>query len=151
MQYDKDGNEYEFLMFMILDKCHCNDKYIPTKKLFDLICDIYFSPVPKENLQVINHQIKLLMSSLVDWKLERSSDSRVDTTENICLYDATLKSLELSTNHLIWILHPKDDLAYLMTSLDVVLSDRYHNIRQFISNHVSFPLSFLTYNWNNIL
>ncbi len=30
-QYDRDGKECEFLKFMTLDKCHYNDKYIPTK------------------------------------------------------------------------------------------------------------------------
>ncbi len=30
LQYDKDGNQCDFLKFMILDECHYNDKYIPT-------------------------------------------------------------------------------------------------------------------------
>ncbi len=59
--------------------------------------------------------------------------------------------MELSKTLLMQILHPKDGDTEFKKSLDVVLSDPYHNIRQFVSNYVSFPLSFLTYNWNNIL
>ncbi len=65
--------------------------------------------------------------------------------------DKMLKSLELSTKHLIWLLNPIDDAFNLIKSLLIALTDQYQNMRQFISKKVSFPLSFLTYNWNNVL
>ncbi len=149
LQYDKDGNECEFLKFMILDECHSNDKYIPTKRLFDLTRDIYFLPVSKENLQIVNVSNKIV--DAIIGGLERASDVKVDTTDKIRLYDKTLHSLELSKTNLIRILHPKDGDKDFMKSLDVVLSDPYRKLKRFISNNVSFPLSFLTYNWNTIL
>ena len=149
LQYDKDGNECDFLKFMILDDCHSNDKYIPTKRLFDLTRAIYFSPVSKENLQIINLSNKII--DAIIGGLERAFDVRVDTTVKIRLYDETLLSMELSKTNLIRILHPKDGDNDWKKKLDVALSDPYHKIRRFISNRVTFPLSFLTYNWNNIL
>ncbi len=32
LQYGKDGNECDFLRFMILEEFHCNDKYTATKQ-----------------------------------------------------------------------------------------------------------------------
>ncbi len=101
----------------------------------------------RKTFRSLIYPIKSLMSSLVGW----NGLLTAELTEKIRLYDTLIKSLELSTKHMIQLLHPKDDESSLLKSLDVVMSDPYHNIRQFFSNNVSFPLSFLTYNWNNIL
>ncbi len=81
---------------MILDECLCNDKHIPTKQLFDLTHHIYF---PKENL-VINLSNKII-DIIIGW-LERASDSRVDSTDKIRMYDTAIKSV--TTSQRWWIL-----------------------------------------------
>ncbi len=93
LQYNKDRNKCDILKFMILDKYHLNDKYIPTKWLFDLTHDIYFLPVSKENLQIMNLSNKIIDAIIGGF--ECTSDSIVDSTDKIRLYDKTLHSLEL--------------------------------------------------------
>ncbi len=121
LQYDKDGNEFDVLKFMILDECHCHDKYIPTKRLFVITHDIYFPTLTHDNLHVINLSNKIV--DVIIGGLEQASNIRVDTTDKISLYDTMLKSLELPTKNLIQLLHLKDDVSYLMKTLDVVMPD----------------------------
>lgn len=56
-----------------------------------------------------------------------------------------------STKLLLHLLHPKDDNSVLMKYSNGAVTDPYKNIRQFISEKVLFPISYLTYNWNTIL
>ncbi len=105
--------------------------------------------MPKINLQVL--KLSNTNVDCITGGLERASDIRVDTSDKIMLYNNTLKSFELSTKHLIQLLCPNDDESGLLTILHAALTDPYQNLRQFISEKVSFPLSFLTYNWNTIL
>ncbi len=115
---------------MFLKKFHRNDRYIPTKQLFDLACDIYFLPVTKNNLQALNLSNKII--DVIIGGLEKVSDSRIDTSDKIRLYDETFKSLALSTNNLLHILLPEDDNSDSMIHLNGAMTDPYENTRKFI-------------------
>ncbi len=70
---------------------HLNDKYLVTKQMFDLICNIYFLPLTETNLQVLN-----LSNKIVDFiigGLEKESDVRINMPEKIKLYNQTSKML----------------------------------------------------------
>ena len=47
LQYNKEGEVCEQLKFMVKTGIHQNDKYILTKRLYDLTRNIYFQPVTK--------------------------------------------------------------------------------------------------------
>ncbi len=148
LQYDQDGEECNYLVFKILQSLHQNNKYLVTKRMFDLTCNIYFLPVTETNLQILNLSNKIIDGIIGG--LEKVSDVRINTTEKIKLYNQTFKILNKSTGHLIQLLSNEDDKKDKMKYFKEAMIDPFQNIRDYITERVSFLIVFLTYNWNKI-
>ncbi len=149
LQYDHDGEECDYLIFKIHQGKHLNNKYFITKGMFDLTCNIYFLPVTETNLQILNLSNKIIDGMIGG--LEKESDARVDTSDKIKLYNETFKMLNKSTKHLIQLLTNEDDKLDKMKDFKNARVDPFQNIRDYITDRVSFPIMFLTYNFNKIL
>ncbi len=85
LQYDQDGEECDYLVFKILQGIHLNDKYLVTKWMFDLTCNIYSLPVTETNLQILNLSNKIIDG--IVGGMEKESDARIDMSDKINLYD----------------------------------------------------------------
>ncbi len=83
--------------------------------------------------------------------MEKGSEIRVDTSEKISHCGETLELLAKTTRHRIWLLHNNDVKIAKMKEFNRAMIDPYQNIRDFISYKISFPICFLSYNWNTIL
>ncbi len=116
--------------------------------MFDLTRNIYFLPVTETNLQILNLSNKIIDGIIGG--LEKESDARIDTKDNIKLYNQTFKILNKSTGHLIRLLRNEDDKTDKMKEFKEAMTDPFQNIRDYITERVSFLIVFLTYHWNKI-
>lgn len=139
---------------MILEETHYNDRYIVTKWLFDLTCEIYFSPVTDPDLHKLNLSNKDIDGVINS--LEKATDTKVDTSEKISLYEGTWRQIENSMANLIWLLHPDKKSSAGMREFNKAMIDLCKEMRYFISKKylfqwVSLPeigtLSNANYHW----
>ncbi len=110
---------------------------------------MYFLPVTELNLKILNLSNKVI-DGIVGC-LEKALVIKVDISDKFSLYDKTPESFTYSTKHLIWLICHKDYTSDAIKNFNEALNDQYQNITEFISERVSFPISFLTYNWNTII
>ncbi len=67
-------------------------------------------------------------------------------TDKIKLYDQTFNMLHKSTRHLIQLLSNEDDKMDKTKEFKNAIVDPFQNVRDYITDRVSFPIMFLTYN-----
>ncbi len=58
--------------------------------------------------------------------------------------------LNKSTRHFIQLLTNADDKTDKMKEFNNAMIDPFQNIKDYITDRVSFPIAFLTYNWNTL-
>ncbi len=150
LQYNEKGEECDFMSFMILSEIHQNDRYIVTKRLYDLTRDIYFLPISESDLQIVNLSTKVIDAVISG--LGKAANIMVDSTAKIDLYNKAEAMLESATSNLIQLLNVNNnDQSKKNANFRKALIDPYQDIRSYISNEVRFPMSYLTSNWNTIL
>ena len=81
LQYNENGMECKFLLFMIHDGTHVNDKYFVTKRLFELTHSIHFQPVKNPYSEAFGLSNKII-DKVVD-ALSNATTFTVDSSGKI--------------------------------------------------------------------
>ena len=103
LQYNEKGEECDFLSFMILSEIHQNDRYIVTKRLYDLTRDIYFLPISDSDLWIDNLSTKVIDAIISG--LGKAANIIIDSSAKIELYKKAEAMLESATLNSIQLLN----------------------------------------------